>query len=128
MKLLLDTHVLLWAAGNSPRLSTAAKDLIEDDGNSLVFSVASIWEVVIKRALGRVDFRADPARLRQSLMTSGYTEWPIASSHALAVAQLPHHHRDPFDRLLVAQAIVEGATLVTADRTVFRYPAPTKLV
>ena len=128
MKLLLDTHVLLWAAGNSPRLSTTAKDLIEDDGNSLIFSAASIWEVVIKQALGRPDFRADPARLRQRLLTSGYTEWPIASAHALAVGRLPDHHKDPFDRLLVAQAIVEGVTLVTTDRTVARYPAPTKLV
>ena len=123
MKLLLDTHVLLWAAANSPRLSTAARNLIGDDGNSLIFSVASIWEVVIKHALGKPDFRVDPAKLRQNLLAGGYTEWAIASSHALAVGRLPDHHNDPFDRLLVAQAIAEGATLVTTDRTVSRYPA-----
>ena len=93
MKLLLDTHVLLWAAGNSPRLSTAAKELIEDDRNSLIFSAASIWEVVIKHMLGREDFRADPAKLRKSLLANGYTEWPVTSAHALAVGQLPDHHK-----------------------------------
>ena len=128
MKLLLDTHVLLWAAASSPRLSTAARELIGDNQNSLTFSVASIWEVVIKHALGRGDFRADPAGLRRWLVSSGYTEWSVTSPHALAVGRLPNHHGDPFDRLLVAQAIVEGATLVTADRTVARYPVTTRLV
>ena len=128
MKLLLDTHVLLWAAGDSPRLSTAAKNLIADHGNSLIFSVASIWEVVVKHMLGRADFRADPAKLRASLLANGYAEVSIASAHALAIRQLPSIHKDPFDRMLVAQTIVEEATLVTADPTVARYPASIKLV
>ena len=128
MKLLLDTHILLWAAGNSPRLSTAAKDLIEDHDNSLTFSVASIWEVVVKHTLGRADFRADPAKLRASLLANGYAEVSIASAHALAILDLPSIHRDPFDRMLVAQTIVEEATLVTADSTVSRYPASIVLV
>ena len=128
MKLLLDTHILLWAAGDSPRLSTTAKDLIEDRGNSLVFSVASIWEVVVKHMLGRADFRADPAKLRASLLANGYAEVSIASAHALAIRQLPSIHKDPFDRMLVAQTIAEEATLVTADSTVSRYPASIVLV
>ena len=131
MKLLLDTHILLWAAGDSPRLSTTAKDLIEDRGNSLVFSVASIWEVVVKHMLGRADFRADPAKLRASLLANGYAEVSIASApsaHTLAIRQLPSIHKDPFDRMLVAQTIAEEATLVTADSTVSRYPASIVLV
>ena len=128
MKLLLDTHILLWAAGDSRRLSTTAKDLIEDDGNSLNFSVASIWEVVVKDMLGKADFRADPAKLRENLLANGYAEVSIASAHALAIRQLPPIHRDPFDRMLVAQTIVEEATLVTADSTVSRYPASIVLV
>ena len=94
MKLLLDTHILLWAAGDSPRLSTTAKDLIEDHGNSLIFSVASIWEVVVKHMLGRADFRADPAKLRASLLANGYAEVSIASAHALAIRQ-----RRPFTEI-----------------------------
>ena len=128
MKLLLDTHILLWAAGDSQRLSAAAKNLIADHGNSLIFSVASIWEVVVKHMLGRADFRADPAKLRASLLANGYAEVSIASAHALAIRQLPSIHRDPFDRMLVAQTIVEEATLVTADPTVARYPASIELV
>ena len=128
MKLLLDTHVLLWAAGGSPRLPATAKKLIEDAESDLIFSATSIWEVVIKHMLGRTDFRADPVKLRSRLLANGYTELPMASGHALAVVALPPIHKDPFDRMLVAQAIVEEATLVTADRTVSRYPAPTILV
>ena len=128
MKLLLDTHVLLWAAADSQRLSTAAKNLIADHGNSLIFSVASIWEVVVKHMLGRADFRAAPAKLRASLLANGYAEVSIASAHALAIRQLPSIHKDPFDRMLVAQTIVEEATLVTADPTVARYPASIELV
>ena len=128
MKLLLDTHILLWAAGGSPRLSAKAKQLIEDETNSLTFSTASIWEIVIKHMLGRSDFRADPAQLRSRLLANGYAETPVTSPHALAVVALPPIHKDPFDRMLVAQAIVERSTLVTADDTVTRYPASTVLV
>lgn len=115
MKLLLDTHVLLWAAGEPDKLSAAARALLLDEGNSLYFSAASIWEVVIKRGLGRDDFRVDPVRLRRLLVLNGYSEVPVLSDHALAVAELPPLHRDPFDRVLIAQARAEGMRLVTAD-------------
>ena len=128
MKLLLDTHVLLWAASGSSRLSAKARNLIEDVENDLIFSAASIWEVVIKHMLGRPDFRADPADLRSRSLANGYVELSVASGHALAVAALPPIHKDPFDRLLVAQAMVEGATLVTVDETVSRYPGSIVLV
>ena len=121
MKLLLDTHVLLWAAGEPDRLSDATRSLLLDQGNSLHFSSASIWEVVIKRGLGRDDFRVDPARLRRLLVVNGYGEIPITSDHALAVAHLPPLHRDPFDRVLIAQAREEGMRLVTGDEQVIQY-------
>ena len=110
MKLLLDTHVLLWAAGGSPRLPATAKNLIEDVENDLTFSAVSIWEVVIKHMLHRPDFRAAPADLRSRLLANDYAELSVASRHALAVAALPPIHKDPFDRMLVAQAVVEEAT------------------
>lgn len=122
MNLLLDTHVLLWAAGMPERLSPQGRRLLEDGGHTLVFSVASLWEVAIKRGLGREDFQVDPRRLRGGLLVHGYRELPIRSEHALATQTLPPLHRDPFDRMLVAQAQVEGLTLVTADVMVARYP------
>lgn len=124
MKLLLDTHILLWAAGEPERLPAAARALIESPEHQLVFSAASLWEVTIKRGLGRPDFAADPRLLRRGLLDNGYTELPITSEHALAVDVLPQLHRDPFDRILVAQATVEGMVLVTADPVVQSYPGP----
>jgi PIN domain nuclease of toxin-antitoxin system len=124
VKLLLDTHVLLWAAGEPERLSPATRALIEAAEHELVFSSASVWEIAIKRSLGRADFVVDPRLLRRGLLDNGYTELPITSEHALAVDALPPLHRDPFDRILVAQATVEGMVLVTADPTVLRYPGP----
>jgi PIN domain nuclease of toxin-antitoxin system len=120
-KLLLDTQVLLWAAGEPARLSEAARALLLDEANGLFFSSASLWEVVIKRGLGREDFRVDPVRLRRMLLMNGYEEVPITSDHALALDRLPPLHRDPFDRMLVAQARTEGMRLVTADERVARY-------
>lgn len=121
MKLLLDTHVLLWAASEPDRLSESTRVLLLDEANCLHFSSASIWEIVIKRGLGREDFRVDPVRLRRLLVLNGYGEVPVTSDHALAVAQLPPLHRDPFDRVLIAQARSEGMRLVTADDQVGRY-------
>lgn len=121
MNLLLDTHVLLWAAGEPDKLSDATRALLLDEANRLFFSVASIWEVVIKRGLGREDFRVDPARLRRLLVLNGYGEVALTSDHALAVECLPALHRDPFDRILVAQARVEGMRLVTADSQITQY-------
>lgn len=128
MHLLLDTHVLLWAAGQPERLSPQATELIADSGNQLLFSAASIWEITIKRGLGRSDFRVDPEVLRRGLLENGYDELAITGTHAMTVGWLPAIHRDPFDRVLVAQAESEGMLLLTADETVARYPGPIRLV
>jgi len=122
MKLLLDTHVLLWAAAGSGRLSADGRRLIEDQQSELYFSVVSIWEVVIKRRLERSDFQVDPRILRRGLLDNGYFELPIRSEHVSALERLPSIHRDPFDRLLVAQAMTEAITLLTLDPVVARYP------
>lgn len=121
MKLLLDTHVLLWAAGEPDKLSETSRLLLQDETNDLFFSSASIWEIVIKRGLGRDDFRVDPLRLRKMLVMNGYTEISVASDHALAVDGLPPLHKDPFDRILLAQARTEGLSLITADEQLTRY-------
>ncbi len=121
MKLLLDTHLLLWAAGQPDQLSPQALALIENPTHELVFSAASLWEVAIKRGLGREDFRVDPRLLRRGLLDNGYLELPITSEHAVAVDGLPPLHKDPFDRILVAQSLVEGMLLVTADPIVAQY-------
>lgn len=128
MKLLLDTHLLLWAAGEPDKLSERARTLIDDQNNILVFSAASLWEVTIKVGLGRADFLVDPYLLRRGLLENGYEELPINSQHALAVRQLPDVHRDPFDRILVAQAMVEGLLLLTHDPLVQAYPGPVEAV
>jgi PIN domain nuclease of toxin-antitoxin system len=128
VKLLLDTHLLLWAAGEPRRLSRKARALIEAKANSLLFSPASLWEIVIKSQLGREDFRADARVLRRALLDHGYRELPIASEHVVALQTLPAIHKDPFDRILIAQAVVEGITLLTADERVARYPAPVRAV
>lgn len=134
MKFLLDTHLLLWAglSGNSASggsLPADTRALIEDVANELYFSPASVWEVAIKNALGRPDFRVDPHLFRRALLDNGYVELPISSAHAASVANLPDLHKDPFDRLLVAQATVEGITLLTNDEVVARYTAsPVQLI
>lgn len=121
MRLLLDTHLLLWAAGDPARLSDEARGLIEDSQNMPLFSVASLWEITIKRGLGREDFQVDPRLLRRGLIDNGYEELAITAEHVLAVDALPPIHRDPFDRVLVAQATVEGVTLLTGDAVVKEY-------
>ena len=121
MRLLLDTHILLRAAGEPEKLSTAGRELLLAPENALYFSPASIWEVVIKRGLGRDDFQVDPARLRKLLIVNGYTEVSVTSDHALALDILPPLHKDPFDRLLLAQARSEGMLLVSADTQLLRY-------
>lgn len=128
MKLLLDTHLLLWAAGDPGRLAPEARALIGDEGNELLFSAASLWEVAIKSGLGREDFTVDARLLRRGLIDNGYGELPVASEHAVAIAGLPPIHRDPFDRLLVAQALIEGITLLTSDEVVGQYPGPVRKV
>ena len=128
MKLLLDTHVLLWAAGEPSKLSSDARYAIGDLNNELLFSVASLWEVSIKRGLGRTDFNVDPRLLRRGLLDHGYEELTITSNHVVAVDTLPTLHKDPFDRMLVAQAIVEGALLLTTDAWLTKYPGPVRHV
>lgn len=128
MKLLLDTHLLLWAAGQPDRLSGEARTLIDSPVNELYFSAASIWEVVIKSGLGRDDFRADARVLRRGLLDNGYAELPVGSEHAIAIDGLPALHKDPFDRILVAQALVDGITLLTVDPMVAKYPGPVRMV
>ena len=128
MDILLDTHLLLWAASEPQRLSEEAVTLINDTGNRLYFSAASLWEVVIKRGLVRADFTVDPHLLRRGLVENGYLELPVSARHTLAVAHLPPIHRDPFDRILVAQAESEGLRLLTSDDIVARYPGPIRRV
>ena len=128
MTFLLDTHVLLWAAGDPSRLTPASRDLLANPATELMFSTASIWEVVIKNALGRRDFRVEPRHLRDGLLQNGYSELAIRSEHALAVGLLPPIHNDPFDRILIAQAQVEHITLLTTDNKVVRYPGPIQAV
>ena len=128
MKILLDTHLLLWAAGQPSRLSAAARQLIASPRNAPIFSAASIWEVVIKHGLGRSDFQTDARLLRRGLLDNGYSELPILSDHVVVVDSLPPIHKDPFDRLLVAQATVEGITLLTSDSVMADYSGPVRLV
>ncbi len=128
MKLLLDTHLLLWAAGEPQRLSKQGRRLIDNPHNELLFSAASLWEVAIKRGLGRADFKADARLLRRGLLDNGYGELPIISDHVVATESLPPIHKDPFDRIIVAQATVEGITLLTIDSVVSQYPGPIRMV
>lgn len=128
MKLLLDTHLLLWAAGNPERLSENARMLINAPANQLFFSAASLWEMAIKNGLGRADFQVDSRLLRRGLLDNGYQEIPITSEHAVAVEGLPPLHKDPFDRILICQATHEGILLLTSDPLLVKYPGTVKLV
>jgi len=128
LRLLLDTHVLLWAAGQPRRLPAAARRLLGDARSELLFSAASLWEIAIKRGLGRRDFRVDPRLLRRGLLENGYVELAITGEHAIAVDDLPPIHKDPFDRMLVAQAMVESVTLLSTDPLLAKYPGPIRCV
>ena len=128
MKLLLDTQILLWAAGEPRKLSRAARKLLEDPDHELLFSAASLWEITIKTTLGRDDFRVEPRLLRRALLDNGYVELPVTSLHAVHLDSLPPLHKDPFDRILLAQALVEGISLITHDAQLARYPVPVKKV
>jgi PIN domain nuclease of toxin-antitoxin system len=128
VRLLLDTHVLLWAAGEPKKLSHKARELLENPESILIFSAASLGEIAIKQSIGRDDFQVDPRLLRRGLIDNGYDELAITGAHAVALDMLPPLHKDPFDRLLIAQALVEGITLVTSDALVARYPASVEKV
>jgi len=115
MRLLLDTHLLLWSLAEPHRLDAASRAAIEDPANEVLFSAASLWEIAIKTGLGRRDFAFEPDQIHRAALDTGFIELPVRSDSAIRVARLPHHHRDPFDRLLVAQALTEPARLYTAD-------------
>ena len=127
MKLLLDTHLILWAAGEPEKLPSGAVDLIENAESELLFSAVSLWEIAIKSGLGRDDFRVNARLLRRGLIDNGYSELPIIGEHTLMIDTLPSIHKDPFDRLLVAQAISEGIMLLTSDELVAKYAGPVRL-
>jgi PIN domain nuclease of toxin-antitoxin system len=121
MRVLLDTHVLLWALAEPRRLDGKTRATIEDDGNEVLFSAASIWEIAIKAGLGRSDFAFDPAEIARAALDTGFTALAVRLNAAALVSRLPLLHRDPFDRVLVAQAIVEPATLYTTDQQLVPY-------
>jgi PIN domain nuclease of toxin-antitoxin system len=122
VNLLVDTRLLLRAAGELEKLSLSARQVLEDSTSQLWFSATSLWEIAIKRGLGRADFRVEPRRLRRGLIDNGWHELAISSEHAVATLALPPLHKNPFDHMLVAQPQVEGFTLVTSDELVARYP------
>ena len=132
MNWLLDTHLLIWVLGVSPdrhdRLPRPALEIIVDPDNRLLFSAVAVLEVAIKSAGGRADFPVGAAAFRSRLLDGGYEELPVTGRHAVAVADLPPIHKDPFDRLLIAQATVERITLLTADAVIARYPGPIRKV
>jgi PIN domain nuclease of toxin-antitoxin system len=115
MRLLLDTHVLLWTIGEPARLNAETRNLLEDTANEVLFSAASIWEIAIKAQLGRTDFAVRPEQIAWAARETGFVELPVSAAAAARVVDLPLHHRDPFDRLLVAQAMAEPMRLFTAD-------------
>lgn len=128
MSFLLDTHILLWAAGAPDRLPADTRLLFEDPATELIFSAASLWEIAIKNSLARADFNVDARLLRRKLLENNYTELAVTGAHAVAVNSLPPIHKDPFDRILVAQAQVEMLTLLTADEIIGRYPGPVRVI
>jgi PIN domain nuclease of toxin-antitoxin system len=119
---LLDTHLLIWAMDAPDRLTNGARQFLERSEMRRSFSLASIWEVSIKFGLGRLDFEVEPQLFREILLDNGFTEYPITPEAIVQVSKLPPIHRDPFDRLLVAQAMTEKVTLITLDKTVASYP------
>lgn len=123
-RLLLDTHLLLWAALFPERLPKKASRLMNELGNTLYFSTVSIWEISIKLTRPREDMEIDVRQWRSGLLNNGYQELTINSLHAMSVRDLPDIHKDPFDRLLLAQAMREDLTLVTADEILASYPGP----
>ena len=128
MRLLLDTHILLWAVSAPDRIPADVLQLLNDRNNEPHFSVVNIWEIAIKTGLGRPSFRVDPGLIRQTLLDNDYRELSIAGAHALAIGDLPAIHKDPFDRMLIAQAAVEDMELFTADATIARYPGRIRLI
>jgi PIN domain nuclease of toxin-antitoxin system len=121
LRILLDTHVLIWALSEPNRISKDARAMIAERRNDVLFSAASIWEIAIKAQIGRVRFAFGPEQIAEEAVTRGFEELPIRSPAAACVARLPMHHRDPFDRILIAQAICEPARFFTVDDNLVRY-------
>jgi PIN domain nuclease of toxin-antitoxin system len=128
VRFLLDTNFLVWVAIGDRRLKPVARAIFNDRANDFLFSVSSIWEIAIKSALRRSDFLFDPREIRRQFIANGYEELPILGHHVVVVDSLPRIHKDPFDRILIAQALVEGITLLTADPVIARYPGPIRKV
>ena len=128
MRFLLDTQFVLWVPVDDPRIGSQARTILSDPANHFLFSVTSIWEIAIKRGLQRSDFLFDPREIRRLMIENGYEELTLQSQHAVAVDSLPLIHKDPFDRILIAQAMVEGITLLTADPVIAKYPGPIRKV
>ncbi|MGD0911613.1 MAG: type II toxin-antitoxin system VapC family toxin [Terracidiphilus sp.] len=128
MKYLLDTHFILWLPIGGTGISRVARAIIDNSANEFQFSVASLWEIALKRARYGSNFAFDPRAIRAEMLHNGYEELPIQGSHVVAVDALPPIHKDPFDRLLIAQAMIEGITLFTVDATIARYPGPIRKV
>ena len=128
MRLLLDTQLVLFLSIQPERVSAECRDLVLDNANEVAFSVINLWEIAIKRGLGRPDFQYDPRVIRRWFISENYTELPVSGEHALAVENLPPIHRDPFDRLLIAQAASEGLTLLTTDGKIASYPGDIRRV
>lgn len=124
MNFLLDTHIILWAASEPEKLTAKIRSLITDADNQLFFSPANLWEISIKKNLGRQDFQVNARQLWRQLLLNGYQELPISSEHTIAIDSLPNLHKDPFDRILIAQAKVEKFHLLTADKIVIQYGSP----
>ncbi|MBV8066885.1 MAG: type II toxin-antitoxin system VapC family toxin [Candidatus Eremiobacteraeota bacterium] len=121
MRILLDTHVLIWALGEPQKLSAAVRDAITDPQNDVLFSAGSIWEIAIKFRLRRIDLSVEPNRIAREAMSNGFEELPIGATAAARVADLALHHGDPFDRILIAQALCEPAKFFTADAALSPY-------
>ena len=128
MTYLIDTQLAIWTLFDDPHLSQEAREILDESGNRFQFSVCSIWEISIKRGLNKAGFQHDPREIRRYLMRNGCEELTIQSKHAVEVELLPPIHKDPFDRILIAQAKVEGITLLTSDAVVAQYPGPIRKV
>ena len=128
MNFLLDMQIALWALFDDPHLSQEARQILDTPGNLFQFSVCTIWEIAIKRGLKRANFQHDPREIRRHLLVNGCKELTIQSDHVVEVDSLPPIHKDPFDRILIAQAMIEGIVLLTADPLIARYPGPIRKV
>lgn len=127
-RLLLDTHLLIWTLDPAGRLPVVVRDLAIDPRNEILFSTVSIWEIAIKMRLGRADFDVPPGSIAQAALATGFVELPLRWPAAALLADLPLHHRDPFDRIIVAQAMVEDVPVYTADARLTAYSSLVRMV